>query len=177
MCRPAITEGAIPLNTELKTALVPISFVLNGRPVQGEVEPRALLVHHLREDHRLVGAHVGCDTSQCGACAVLLNGRAVKACTLLAVQADGAEIVTIEGVAGPDCLHPVQEALHRHHGLQCGFCTPGVVICALDMLATEESLDEGAIRHGLAGNICRCTGYQTIVDAIAEVAGAQGKGA
>lgn len=159
------------------TELVSISYLLNGEAVRAEVEPRTLLVHHLREDQRLVGTHVGCDTSQCGACAVLMNGRAVKSCSVLAVQADGAEIVTIEGVAGPDGLHPVQEALHRHHGLQCGFCTPGMVMCALDMLSSNGALDEDAIRHGLAGNICRCTGYQTIVEAIAEVAGTATKGA
>jgi carbon-monoxide dehydrogenase small subunit len=154
---------------------VKIGYRLNGAPVTAEVEPRALLVHHLREDRRLVGAHVGCDTSQCGACAVLVDGRAVKSCSVLAVQVDGKDVVTVEGVAGPDGLHPVQEALHRHHGAQCGFCTPGMVVCAIDMLenAPPAGLDEKAIRHGLAGNICRCTGYQNIVAAIAEVAAAR----
>jgi carbon-monoxide dehydrogenase small subunit len=155
------------------TARVPIEFVLNDETVSAEVEPRTLLVHHLREDHRLVGTHVGCDTSQCGACAVLLDGRAVKSCSVLAVQADGAKVTTIEGVAGREGLHPVQEALSRHHGLQCGFCTPGMVIAALDLLESEGALDRDAIRHGLAGNICRCTGYQFIVDALAEVAEAR----
>ena len=158
------------------TEFVPIAFTLNGQPVVAEVEPRALLVHHLREDQRLVGTHVGCDTSQCGACAVLVDGRAVKSCTMLAAQADGTDITTIEGVAGPDGLHPVQDALHRHHGLQCGFCTPGIVICALDMLSSDEPLTDEAIRHNLAGNICRCTGYQLIVDAISEVARAGSNG-
>jgi carbon-monoxide dehydrogenase small subunit len=154
---------------------VKITYRLNGAPATAEVEPRALLVHHLREDRRLVGAHVGCDTSQCGACAVLVDGRAVKSCSMLAVQADGADVVTIEGVAGPDGLHPVQDALHRHHGAQCGFCTPGMVMCAIDMLdnSPASGLDEKSIRHGLAGNICRCTGYQNIVEAISEIAEAR----
>jgi aerobic carbon-monoxide dehydrogenase small subunit len=150
---------------------IAITYTLNGRAVTAEVEPRTLLVHHLREDRRLTGTHVGCDTSQCGACAVLLDGRAVKSCAVLAAQADGAEVTTIEGVAGLGGLHPVQEALRRHHGVQCGFCTPGMVITALELLGSGEPLDEPAVRHGLAGNICRCTGYQSIVEAIAEVAG------
>jgi len=164
------------LKAALKSELVQISFTLNGEPVQAEVEPRTLLVHHLRDDQRLVGTHIGCDTSQCGACAVLMNGQPVKSCAVLAVQADGASIVTIEGVASPDGLHPVQEALQRHHGLQCGFCTPGMVVCALAMLESGEPLTDQSIRHNLAGNICRCTGYQGIVEAIAEVAGS-GQGA
>jgi carbon-monoxide dehydrogenase small subunit len=153
---------------------IPVTFTLNGRQTSVEVEPRMLLVHHLREDQRLTGTHVGCDTSQCGACAVLVDGRAVRSCTMLAAQADGAEITTVEGVAGPVELHPVQEALRRHHGVQCGFCTPGMVIAALELLAGGEPLDEPRIRRGLAGNVCRCTGYQSIVEAIAEVAGTAG---
>ena len=144
-----------------------IAFSLNGMQVEAEVEPRKLLVHHLRDDRGLTGSHVGCETGQCGACAVLLNGRAVKSCSVLAVQVDGAEIVTIEGIARPNA---VQDALHRHHGLQCGFCTPGMVIAAIEMLGTGEKLDEEAVRHGLAGNMCRCTGYQGIVEGILEVA-------
>ena len=152
--------------------LVEISFVLNGRRVKRGVEPRTLLVHHLREDHRLPGTHVGCDTSQCGACAVLVDGRAVKSCTILAVQVEGSEVVTIEGVAAPGCLHPVQEAIRQHHGTQCGFCTPGMVISALEMLEAGQPLDEESIRHNLMGNMCRCTGYQAIVAAILDVASA-----
>lgn len=150
---------------------ISISYKLNGKPVSCEVDSRTLLVHHLREERDLTGTHIGCDTSQCGACAVHVDGRAVKSCTVLAVQVDGREVTTIEGVRGeaPDGLHPVQEALRRKHGLQCGFCTPGIVMTALNMLETDKPLTTEEVQHGLIGNICRCTGYQNIVDAIVEV--------
>ncbi|MFI5626407.1 (2Fe-2S)-binding protein [Nocardioides sp. NPDC051685] len=150
---------------------VPVSYTLNGEAVSCEVEARTLLVHHLREDRRLTGTHVGCDTSQCGACAVHVDGRAVKSCTVLAVQVDGCEVTTIEGVHGddPKDLHPVQSALQGKHGLQCGFCTPGFVMTALDILDTDELLTDEKVRQGLIGNICRCTGYQNIVDALVEL--------
>lgn len=153
--------------------LIPVAFTLNGTPVRAVVEARTLLVHHLREDHHLTGTHVGCDTSQCGACAVLVDGRAVKSCTMLAAQADGSDVTTIEGVGENSGLHEVQSALQRHHGVQCGFCTAGIVIAALDLMASDDRLDEAAVRHALAGNICRCTGYQGIVDAIVETAAAR----
>jgi len=150
---------------------VAISYTLNGEPVSCEVDARTLLVHHLREERNLTGTHVGCDTSQCGACAVHIDGRAVKSCTVLAVQVDSSAVTTIEGVRGqsPDGLHPIQEALRRKHGLQCGFCTPGIVMTALDLLDSEEPLTTEQVQHGLIGNICRCTGYQNIVDALVEV--------
>jgi carbon-monoxide dehydrogenase small subunit len=150
---------------------VAISYTLNGSAVDCEVDARTLLVHHLREERNLTGTHIGCDTSQCGACAVHVDGKAVKSCTLLAAQVDGAEVRTIEGVEGrgPDGLHPIQEALRRKHGLQCGFCTPGIVMTALDLLDTEEPLTTEQVEQGLVGNICRCTGYQNIVDALVEV--------
>ncbi|HEX6451581.1 MAG TPA: (2Fe-2S)-binding protein [Trebonia sp.] len=159
-----------------ETGLVPIAVTINGARVTANVEPRRLLIHFLREDRGLTGTHVGCDTSQCGACAVLLNGRAVKSCAMLAAQADGAEVTTIEGVASGRDLHPVQVALRKHHGLQCGFCTPGMVISAIEFLNTRQPADDASIRHALAGNICRCTGYQGIIDAIAEVAGSEEDG-
>jgi carbon-monoxide dehydrogenase small subunit len=150
---------------------ISISYQLNGEPVGCEVDARTLLVHHLREERNLTGTHIGCDTSQCGACAVHVDGRAVKSCTLLAVQVDGCEVTTIEGVRGdaPDSLHPVQEALRRKHGLQCGFCTPGFVMTALNMLGADKPLTTEEVQHGLIGNICRCTGYQNIVDALVEL--------
>jgi carbon-monoxide dehydrogenase small subunit len=153
---------------------VPVSYTLNGEPVSDEVEARTLLVHHLREDRNLTGTHIGCDTSQCGACAVHVDGRAVKSCTILAAQVDGCEVTTIEGVRGQgsDGLHPIQVALQKKHGLQCGFCTPGIVMTALDLLDTDESLTAEQVQHGLIGNICRCTGYQNIVDALVEVSAA-----
>jgi aerobic carbon-monoxide dehydrogenase small subunit len=131
-----------------------------------EVEPRTLLVHALRDGLGLTGAHVGCDTSQCGACTVLLDGRAVKSCTVLALQAAGAELTTIEGLSEPGELHPLQQAFVEYHGVQCGFCTPGMILTAVDLLAREADPDEETIRRALRGNICRCTGYQPIVEAI-----------
>jgi carbon-monoxide dehydrogenase small subunit len=143
-----------------------IALTVNNTPVQGDVEPRTLLVQFLREHLKLTGTHVGCDTSQCGACVVHVDGRAVKACTMLAVQAEGTSVTTIEGLAQGNTLHPVQAAFREHHGLQCGFCTPGMIMTAVDMIRRTPDLDEKAIRAGLEGNLCRCTGYQNIVNAI-----------
>lgn len=143
-----------------------VALVVNGEPRSLEVEPRTLLVHALRDGLGLTGAHVGCDTSQCGACTVLLDGRAVKSCTLLAVQADGAELQTIEGLASDGELHPIQRAFVEHHGLQCGFCTPGMILTAADLLSREPDPDEETIRRSIRGNFCRCTGYQSIVESI-----------
>jgi aerobic carbon-monoxide dehydrogenase small subunit len=143
-----------------------VTLAVNGRERVLALEPRTLLVHALRDALGLTGTHVGCDTSQCGACTVLLDRRAVKSCALLAVQAEGAEVTTIEGLSGPDGLHPIQRAFIDHHGLQCGFCTPGMILTAVDLLAREPNPSEEGIRHALAGNMCRCTGYQGIVDSI-----------
>lgn len=145
---------------------VPVALRVNGRPVQLEVEPRLLLVHLLRDVLGLTGTHVGCDTSHCGACTVLLDGQAVKSCTVLAVQADGAEVLTIEGLARDGQLHPLQRAFWQEHGLQCGFCTPGMIMAAYALLQEEPDPDETTIRHALEGNLCRCTGYQNIVRAV-----------
>ena len=147
-----------------------VSFVVNGTRRELEVEPRRLLVQVLREDLGLTGTHIGCDTSQCGACTVLLDGRAVKSCTVLAVQADGSEVTTIEGLARDGALHPLQEAFWEHHGLQCGFCTPGMIMSAADLLQRNPDPSEAEIRHAIEGNLCRCTGYQHIVAAIAAAA-------
>ena len=155
-----------------------VSMVVNGRSVSGQVEDRTLLVHFLREHLGLTGTHVGCDTSQCGACVVHLDGKAVKSCSMLAAQASGAEIVTIGGLANGADLHPVQAAFKEHHGLQCGFCTPGMIMSATDMIARHpEGLDEKTVRAELEGNICRCTGYQNIVKAILAASQAMGKAA
>ena len=149
-----------------------IQLKVNGRTVSKEVDADRLLVQFLREDLALTGTHVGCDTAQCGACTVHLNGRAVKACNLLAVQADGAEVTTIEGLAGADgALHPMQAAFKECHGLQCGFCTPGMVMSAVDLVQHHDCASEAAIREGLEGNLCRCTGYQNIVKAVQQAAG------
>jgi carbon-monoxide dehydrogenase small subunit len=145
-----------------------VSMTINGSPQSHEVEPRLLLVHYIREQAGLTGTHVGCDTSQCGACTVHLNGMAVKSCTLLAVQCDGAQVLTIEGLAKDGKLHPIQDAFWEKHGLQCGFCTPGMIMTAVDMVNRKgHDLDDKTIRHELEGNICRCTGYHNIVKAIA----------
>ena len=155
--------------------MVLISVEVNGTGHRSEVEPRLLLVQYLRETLGLTGTNIGCDTSSCGACTVLLNGESVKSCTLLAVQADEAEIVTIEGLGGPDgTLHPVQEAFREHHALQCGYCTPGMVMAAVSLLAEEDQLDEQGVREGLEGNLCRCTGYHNIVKAVLACAGDRG---
>ena len=144
-----------------------ISLIVNGNPVTANVDPRTLLVQFLRENLRLTGTHVGCDTSQCGACVVHVDGKAVKSCTMLAVQASGASVTTIEGLADGAELHPVQTAFREHHGLQCGFCTPGMIMTAVDLIRQHGSaLDEKAVRDGLEGNICRCTGYHNIVKEI-----------
>ena len=144
-----------------------VSMTVNGRTVERTVEDRALLVQFLREDLGLTGTHVGCDTSQCGACVVNIDGKAVKSCTTLAAQADGASITTIEGLANGADLHPVQAAFKEHHGLQCGFCTPGMIMAAVDMIERHGgNLDEKTVREELEGNICRCTGYHNIVKAI-----------
>ncbi len=143
-----------------------LTLHVNGEPRSLDVEGRTLLVHALRDELGLTGAHVGCDTSQCGACTVLLDGRAVKSCTMLALQADGREVTTIEGLAEDGELHPLQQAFVDHHGLQCGFCTPGVILTAADLLSRNASPTDDEIRHALRGNLCRCTGYQGIVESI-----------
>ena len=143
-----------------------VAMLVNGKQVSADVEARTLLVHYLRENLGLTGTHVGCDTSQCGACVVHVDGKAVKSCTVLAVQAAGAQVRTIEGLADGDQLHPVQAAFREHHGLQCGFCTPGMIMTAVDMLRRIPRPDETTIRHELEGNFCRCTGYHNIVKAI-----------
>ena len=148
-----------------------LTFVVNGERRSLEVEGRTLLVHALRDGLGLTGTHIGCDTSQCGACTVLIDGRAAKSCTLLALQAEGAEITTIEGLAAGGELHPIQRAFVEHHGLQCGFCTPGVILTAADLLSRDPVPTDETVRHALRGNLCRCTGYQTIVESV-QAAGA-----
>ncbi len=143
-----------------------LSMTVNGKKVSAEVEDRMLLVYFLREQLSLTGTHIGCDTSQCGACVVHVNGRAVKSCSMFAVQAEGAQVTTIEGLARDGRLHPVQEAFREHHGLQCGFCTPGMIMTAVDLIRRKPKLDRETIRRELEGNICRCTGYHNIVSAI-----------
>ncbi|HEX3754750.1 MAG TPA: (2Fe-2S)-binding protein [Rhizomicrobium sp.] len=147
-----------------------LSMTVNGKPVSAEAEDRTLLVHFLRDTLRLTGTHIGCDTSQCGACVVHVDGRAVKSCSMFAVQAAGAEVLTIEGLARDGKLHPVQEAFRENHGLQCGFCTPGMIMTAVDMIRRIPNLDRETIREELEGNICRCTGYHNIVSSIADAA-------
>jgi aerobic carbon-monoxide dehydrogenase small subunit len=148
-----------------------VSMVVNGKVRKGDVEPRLLLVHFLREHLLLTGTHIGCDTSQCGACTVLVDGRSAKACTIFAVQADGSEITTIEGLAKDGRLHPLQEGFWEEHGLQCGYCTPGMIMSAVNLLNDIPKPDEQQIREGISGNFCRCTGYQHIVNAIQHAAG------
>ncbi|MEC7830441.1 MAG: (2Fe-2S)-binding protein [Pseudomonadota bacterium] len=143
-----------------------VNINVNGENLSAEVEERQLLVHFLRDDMDLTGTHVGCDTSQCGACVVHLEGKAIKSCTMLAVQADGMNVTTIEGIADGDNLHPVQEAFRDNHGLQCGFCTPGMIMAAIDIINRKPNLDEKTVREELEGNLCRCTGYQNIVKSI-----------
>jgi carbon-monoxide dehydrogenase small subunit len=154
------------MTAEVERVAIPITVTVNGVKRQAEVEPRMLLVYFLREHLGLTGTHVGCDTSQCGACTILMNGRAVKSCTVLAVQADGAEITTIEGLARDEALHPVQEGFREKHGLQCGYCTPGMIMTAVHLLKSNPKPTEEEIRHALEGNLCRCTGYVNIVEAI-----------
>ena len=151
-----------------------VSVNVNGAAATDDVEPRLLLVHYLRDVRGLTGTNVGCDTSSCGACTVLVNGESVKSCTMLAVQADGQEITTIEGLANGTELHPMQQAFHENHALQCGYCTPGMVMAAVSLLDEEDDLDEAGVREGLEGNLCRCTGYHNIVKAVMAAAGAEG---
>ena len=154
-----------------------VSMSVNGKPVKADVDSRTLLVQFLRETLRLTGTHVGCDTSQCGACVVHVNGKAIKSCTALALSLDGAEVLTIEGLANGTQLHPMQEAFREHHGLQCGFCTPGMIMTSVDIVNRKgNSLDEKTIREELEGNICRCTGYHNIVKAIGAGAKAMASG-
>jgi carbon-monoxide dehydrogenase small subunit len=145
---------------------VPITVTVNGAPRQADVEPRTLLVYFLRDTLGLTGTHIGCETSQCGACTVLLDGQAVKSCTLLAAQVDGADLTTIEGLAARGTLHPIQQAFWEEHGVQCGFCTPGMVLSTVALLQEQPHPDEATIRHALEGNLCRCTGYHNIVRSV-----------
>jgi carbon-monoxide dehydrogenase small subunit len=154
------------------SANVPVQITVNGELHKAEVEPRLLLVHLLRDRLGLTGTHVGCDTSNCGACTVHLNGESVKSCTVLAAQADGAEVLTIEGLAPDNGLHPLQEAFWNSHGLQCGYCTPGMIMAAADLLQRNPNPSEEDVRHGLEGNLCRCTGYHNIVKAVQDAAAA-----
>jgi carbon-monoxide dehydrogenase small subunit len=149
-----------------------MEFDVNGESRSLDVEPQTLLVHVIRDGLGLTGTHIGCDTSQCGACTVLLDGRAVKSCTVFAVQAEGAALTTIEGLAPRDGLHPVQQAFIEHHGLQCGFCTPGMILTAVDLLTREPDPSPETIRRSIRGNLCRCTGYQSIVDSVRAAAAA-----
>ena len=153
-----------------------VSIRVNGEVRQHDVEARTLLVYHLREAVGLTGTNIGCDTSSCGACTVLIGGESVKSCTVLAVQADGADITTIEGLADGDRLHPMQEAFREHHGLQCGYCTPGMVMAAVSLLEEHPDPTEAEVREGLEGNLCRCTGYHNIVQAILAAARAKAEG-
>ena len=160
-------------------ATVRVQATVNGESRESEVEARLLLVHWLRDELGLTGTHVGCDTTNCGACTVHLNGEAVKSCTVLAVQADGSEVTTIEGLGTGDDLHPLQAAFWEHHGLQCGYCTPGMIMAAADLLQRNSDPDEEEVRHALEGNLCRCTGYHNIVKAVraaaAEMRGAEAR--
>ncbi len=151
-----------------------VSMTVNGQAASADVEPRTLLVQYLRENLNLTGTHVGCDTSQCGACVVHVDGRSIKSCTMLAVQAEGADVTTIEGLATNGELHPMQAAFREHHGLQCGFCTPGMIMSAIDLVKRHPNPDEDTIRHQLEGNLCRCTGYHNIVKAVQDAAGKMG---
>jgi carbon-monoxide dehydrogenase small subunit len=148
-----------------------VSMTVNGKQVSATVDARTLLVQFLRENLNLTGTHVGCDTSQCGACVVHLDGRSVKSCTLLAVQADGCQVTTIEGLARNGKLHPMQEAFREHHALQCGFCTPGMIMTSVELVSRQPNPSEADVRHGLEGNFCRCTGYHNIVQAVRAAAG------
>ena len=149
---------------------IQVSMIINGQAVQHEVEERTLLVNFIRDTCRLTGTHVGCDTAQCGACTIHLNGRAIKSCSILAMQAEGATVTTIEGVSSEDQLHPMQEAFKTHHGLQCGYCTPGMIMSAIDLVNNFPNPSKELIREQLDGNLCRCTGYHNIVIAIQEAA-------
>ena len=151
---------------------VPLSLTVNGKTATADVDPRTLLVEFIRNNLTLTGTHVGCDTGQCGACTVLIDGNAVKSCTILAAQANGSKVTTIEGLATDGAMHPMQAAFKECHGLQCGFCTPGMVLSAIDLVQRHPNADEAAIREGLEGNLCRCTGYQNIVKAVQQGAAA-----
>jgi carbon-monoxide dehydrogenase small subunit len=153
---------------------VKVNITVNGKAYERDVEPRTLLVHFLRDDLGLTGTNIGCDTSQCGACTVHMNGMAVKSCTCLAAQADGAEVTTIEGLAQNGNLHPMQQAFWDNHGLQCGYCTPGMIMAATKLVENNPNITDDEIRHGLEGNICRCTGYQNIVKSVKAAATAMG---
>jgi aerobic carbon-monoxide dehydrogenase small subunit len=166
---PETPEAAVVSETPLTQA---VELSVNGESRSAEVEPRVLLVHFLRETLGMTGTHIGCDTSSCGACTVLLDGVPVKSCTMLAVQARGREITTVEGLEGADGLHPMQEAFHEEHGLQCGFCTPGMMLSAIALLKENPDPSEDEIRWALSGNVCRCTGYQNIVKSVQRAAGA-----
>lgn len=155
-------------------AKIPIRLTVNGKPCQAEVDARTLLVHFIREELELTGTKVGCDTSQCGACVVLMNGASIKSCTTLAVQADGAEITTIEGMATDGNLHPLQEAFWNNHGLQCGYCTAGMILASVDLLERNPHPTAEEVRNGLQGNLCRCTGYHNIVKSVLAAAEAKG---
>jgi carbon-monoxide dehydrogenase small subunit len=168
--------GTVSMAAEAEYAAVPVSVTVNGVKHDVNVEPRTLLVYFLRDDLKLTGTHVGCDTSQCGACTVHMNGRAVKSCTILAAQANGAKVTTIEGLAQDGKLHPVQEGFHEKHGLQCGYCTPGMIMTGVHLLETNGDPSEEEIKHALEGNLCRCTGYVNIVESI-KWAAAKMKGA
>ena len=146
--------------------MIKINLTVNGNKISKEIDPKTLLSNFLRENLDLTGTHIGCDTSQCGACAIHLNGTAVKSCSMLAVQADGAEVTTIEGIANGDTLHPMQEAFRDNHGLQCGFCTPGMIMSSIKLVENNPKISEKEIRKGLEGNICRCTGYNNIVKSV-----------
>jgi aerobic carbon-monoxide dehydrogenase small subunit len=152
---------------------IPVRVEVNGETREDMIEPRLLLIHYLRDVVGLTGSHVGCDTSNCGACTVLLDGESCKSCTVLAVQADGASVTTIEGMGTEGNLHPLQEAFWSEHGLQCGYCTPGMIMAAADLLARNPNPTDEEIRHGLEGNLCRCTGYHNIVKAVKQAAGAR----
>ena len=154
-----------------------VALTVNGRNVDDDVQPRLLLAYYLREVLNLTGTKIGCDTTTCGACTVLVDGESVKSCTMLAVQADGAEITTIEGLATNGTFHPVQEAFHTEHGLQCGFCTAGMVMASVSLIEENDSLTEAQVRHGLEGNLCRCTGYHNIIKAVLVAAGSAEVGA
>jgi carbon-monoxide dehydrogenase small subunit len=172
--RKSQPEAATAQNAA-RAGTVTVAMTVNGKAVSADIDPRTLLVHYLRDGLRLTGTHVGCDTSQCGACVVHVDGRAAKSCTLLAASCDGAKVTTIEGLAQDGKLHPMQEAFREHHGLQCGFCTPGMIMSAVDIVNRKGgNVDEATIRHELEGNICRCTGYHNIVAAVRTGAAAMG---
>src|SRR3954467_12155159 len=159
----------------MNSSTVRVRVTVNGESREHAIEPRLLLVHYLRDVLGLTGTHVGCDTTNCGACTVHLNGEAVKSCTVLAAQADGAEVTTIEGLGAEGALHPMQEAFWAHHGLQCGYCTPGMIMAAADLIAKNPDPSEDEVREALAGNLCRCTGYHNIVKAVLSAAKASGQ--